>query len=147
MQITVSNPTPTFEPGTYEMVLVDFNQKLFDMFVGKNSFGNDDNGERFVWTWGDPDDDTLSIEQLTTCFITPRSRAFENLVALLGPEKVVPGLGLDSDVLIGRKALVTVGLNDKGYSVVKSITAPVTKRARPVAQPAVPASQDEGLPF
>lgn len=151
MQITVSEPTPEFNPGSYEMVLVNVEARSFpEWATERNKFGQPDNGDRIEWTWGHPEDETLEITQLTTTSSGPRSAMFPILVALLGAEKVVPGLKLDSSSLIGKKAIVTIGINEKGFSRVTGVgplptSAPV--RRRPVPQPVEEVSSEDGLPF
>lgn len=151
MQITIAEGTPDFEPGSYALVLIDVQERSFpEWATEKNKFGKPDNGDRVEWTWGAPDDDTLTISHLTSPATGPRSTMFPILVALLGADKVIPGLKFDTSSLIGKKAIVTIGLSDKNYSKVISVgpmpTQEPRKRPQPIAQPAEEVA-DEGLPF
>ena len=127
--IEVSAPVTDLEPGSYEMVLVAVQKKVIDSFVGEGLYGPD-SGERLVWTWGDPEDDTVEIDGLSTLSTGPKSRTFEILTALLGPDAVASGAKFDEKDLVGKRAIVTIALNDKGYPKVSAVTAVPTKRRR-----------------
>jgi len=146
--IEVQTPTVNIDPGTYEMVLVKCELKVIDSFVGEGLYGPDD-GKRLIWTWGDPEDDTVEIDGLSTLSTGPRSRTYEILTALLGPEAVQAGVKFDEKDLVGKKALVSIELNEKGYPRVAKVTALPTKRTgRP--RPVIAAETDEttdNLPF
>lgn len=143
--IEISTPASALEAGTYEMELGNVERKTFDQFVGDGLYGPD-NGQRFVWLWVDPEDDSTYVEQLTTTATGPKSRTNEVLVALLGAENVGPGKKYDEADLIGKHALVSIGLNEKGYAKVEKVTAlPVKRKARMVAVPQE--VEDEPSPF
>jgi hypothetical protein len=153
MKLSINKPTPTLDPGAYEMALVDVEgPKTFDAFIKeKDSFGNPDDGVRIVWTWAIPDDPSIDIQYLTKTATGPRSNVFAILVALLGAEKATAMLDrgdeLDTDTLLGKHAVVTVGLNTGGYSKVDAI-GPVPKALpkKPVPMQ-VEAEEDPSLPF
>lgn len=151
MQITVSEGTPDFEPGSYELVLVNVEERSFpEWATERNKFGKPDNGDRVEWTWGAPDDETLEISHLTSMATGPNSAMFPILVALLGADKVVPGLNFDTSDLIGKKAIVTIGLSDKNYSKIIGVGPVPTqapRRARPQPVAPVQAADIDELPF
>ena len=151
--IQIKTASPDFEPGTYEMVLIAIAGKNVMSTMGRTA-GTEQ--PMLEWTWGDPDDDTLDITMLSSYIISPKSRLNECLVALLGPEavsKIEESGNFEPTELIGKKALLTIGLSDKGYSKVMQVTALPTRRTvrqtvapAPVAVATEPVEAD-ALPF
>lgn len=131
---------PTFPPGTYEMVLIAVKPKTITPKMGPDA-GKE--LERLEWKWGDPEDEALDITQLTSFATSPKSRINEILVALLGPDNVQIGMEFEEADLIGKKALVTIGLNDAGYSRVDQVTALPTRRT--VRQSILPAGPQAAM--
>jgi hypothetical protein len=150
VQITINEGTPDFDPGSYEMVLVGLDRKIIEAWAtASDKFGKPDNGDRYIWTWADPVDREATIESYTRTSTGPKSNFFANLVALLGPEMAATVKELNSDDLLERHAVVTIVLNEKGYSVVEKI-GPVPTKSRPRPKPIEPIDDPEAeqaLPF
>jgi hypothetical protein len=146
--ITVGSGAATdIKPGTYEATLIAVNVK--HLVPG---FNNPNNEEKMFYEWVFALDNGEQVQGLTSSFTGPKSTTFKYLVALEGPDKVVPGVGFDTDLLIGKRALVQIGLNDNGWPRIEGLMPPL-KPAAPVApRAAAPvavetAAVEDELPF
>jgi hypothetical protein len=131
-------------PGTYAATLTAINEKMVP-----SKFNNGDDAPALEWVFALDNGD--EVNGLTSTYTSPKSKAFGYLVALLGKERVQSGAEFELDDLIGKRALVQVGINDGGWPRVENVMPPMAEgkaKAKPVAVPAAPPSDDEGdLPF
>jgi hypothetical protein len=115
-------------PGTYPATLISISPKRMVTQYSKNGEEQD----FLEWAW---DVDGTEIRSLTTTATGPKSRIFEYLVALLGADKVVVDAGFEENDLVGKRALLSLVLNDDGFSKVDRVVA-APKQAPRAAQPA-----------
>jgi hypothetical protein len=147
--ITVSAGTPALDPGTYPATLVGIAPKRLVTKFSKN--GEEQDFLEWSWLVEGPEKD-IEINSLTTLMTGPKSRIFEYLLALVGPEKAAVGAGFEEDDLVGKKVLVTTIVDDGGFAKIERIVAAPRGRATPAAAPATrapqpPAVADDDLPF
>jgi hypothetical protein len=148
--ITVSAGTPALEAGTYPATLVGIAPKTLVTKFSKNGEEQD----FLEWTWlVEGSDKDIEINSLTTLMTGPKSRIFEYLLALVGPEKARVGAGFDENDLVGKKVLVTTIVDDNGFAKIERIVAaPKGRQAAAQAAPKErapqpPATEDDDLPF
>lgn len=149
--LTISAGTKEFayleDDGTFPATLVAFERKgPFDdakkpgeqYYLLEWAFSIDDAGENsMVW---------IATGESTG----PKSRTYGILSALLAGKQPPVGTQLDIEKhLIGRRALVTVAKDEKGYMKVQSVSA-LPSSPKAAAKPAAPAVADadpDDLPF
>lgn len=138
IELAPAAPVTDYEPGTYEMELANIEPKVFDQWAGQvSNYGKVDDGKRLIWTWVDPEDDSNYVEALTSLSTGTKSRVYEIACAIVGIEKattISQSGRLDTSEFIGKRALVTLEITEKGYPKVTKITALPTKRRRPVIE-------------
>jgi hypothetical protein len=130
--ITVKAATPSIAPGTYLGTLVGIAPKSLVTQYSKNGKPDD----FLEWTW---DIDGDEITSLTTLATGPKSRIFEYLVALLGADKVQIDAGFEENDLVGKSAMLSIIINDDGFSKVDRIVAAPKASKAPKAVPAAEA--------
>ena len=142
--ITVGSgmPDSDIEPGIYPATVIGLRADTIVV--------DGEEKEVFVWTFSIPTEDegAIELEGLTSQIVTPRSKAYAYLVALLGQAAVGTGAGFNDTDLVGKNCLVTVDLNKNGYTRVSNITAaprgaiarPAPAQAAVAAAPAAPAA-------
>jgi len=130
-------PESNIEAGTYEMVLLALTAK--DITV------NGEDRAVFEWKFGLVDDDEIEVNGLTSQNTTPRSKLVTWVAALLGPEATKVGAEYDEKDLIGKRALVTIGINEAGWPRISDV-GPLPTRRSVRARTEEPASEDQ-LPF
>jgi hypothetical protein len=146
--MTVGAAMTDVDAGTYPATLVAINEKRVPSKFSTSPDGMDDSYE-----WVFALDNGEEVNGLSSKAITPKSRAFGYLVALLGKDRVQRGVGFELDDLIGKRALVSISINDGGWPRIDGVLPPLApERAKPqplaVATPVAPAQPDEdGLPF
>ncbi len=117
------------EPGTYPAVLDSVEAKT------SQAFGD-------FWAWNFLIGDT-PVGGATTPKLGANTKARRWTEAIVGRP-----LELDEEVdygkLEGRSCLVVIELNDKGYSKVAEVLAPIRQSTAPVRSSS---DEDEGLPF
>ena len=90
------------DAGTYPGTLIAINEKRIPSKFSTSPDGMDDS-----WEWVFALEDGTEVNGLTSTYLTPKSRAFGYLVALVGKEKVTSGAGFELSDLIGKTALVS----------------------------------------
>ena len=120
----------SLEPGTYEATLTALEDFHYD----------DGEGEKTLrrWTFGTDEVDAatgeaISIDGVSSLATGPKSKAFAWLTALIGRTPTT-GESFTPSTLVGRPCMVTVILNDDGYSKVSAVVPP--PKRKPVAAPA-----------
>jgi hypothetical protein len=113
-------PESNIEAGTYEMVLLALTPK--DIVV------NGEDRAVFEWKFGLVDDDEIEVNGLTSQNTTPRSKLVTWVAALLGPDSTKVGAEYDEKDLIGKRALVTIGINESGWPRINDVGPLPTKR-------------------
>jgi len=147
--ITVSAGTPAIPAGTYPATLIGIAPKRM-----ATSFTNGEEQDFLEWTWlvEAPEKD-VEITSLTSTATGPKSRIFEYLLALVGPEKAAVGAGFEENDLVGVKVLVSTVVTDQGFAKIdKIVAAPRGRQAAAAAAPAPrvqapAAAPDDDLPF
>lgn len=145
--ITVSAGTPAIPAGTYPATLVGIAPKRMI-----TSFSNGEEQDFLEWAWvvEAPDKD-IEITSLTSTATGPKSRIFEYLLALVGPEKAAIGAGFDEDDLVGTKVLVSTVVTEQGFAKIDKIVAAPRMRGntpvKPVVTAPAPADDESDLPF
>lgn len=149
--ITVSAGTPAIPTGTYPATLVGIAPKSLVTKYSKNGEAQD----FLEWTWlvEGPEKD-IEINSLTTLATGPKSRIFEYLLALVGPDKAAVGAGFDENDLVGKKVLVKTVVDDGGFTKIDGVVAAPRSRAasttpapRERAPQPAPADEEDDLPF
>jgi hypothetical protein len=147
--ITVGSGASDVEAGTYPATLIAVNEKMIP-----SKFTDDPSGLAPAWEWVFSLDSGDEVNGLTSTYVTPKSRAFGYLVAMMGKDKVINGAGFDLIDLIGRKALVVVEINDAGWPRVTGVMPPMRTATKAAPKPAAPVVEEEseeesedGLPF
>jgi hypothetical protein len=113
-------PESNIEAGTYEMVLLACAPK--DIVV------NGEDRAIFEWKFGMVDDDTVEVNGVTSQMTTPRSKLVQWTAALCGPDAIKVGTEFDEKDLIGKRALITIGMGDNGWPKVTDVGPMPTKR-------------------
>lgn len=132
-------PATEIEPGTYPVTLMGLELKTIVV----------QQEERTVYEWRfavDGEEDVF-VNGLTSDATGPKSKAGAYLVALLGPDAVIPGRGFELEDLVGKRALATVELNANGYPRITNIVAPPRAVKRTVRAQAAPEAGADDLPF
>jgi len=129
-------PESNIEPGTYEMVLLACAPK--DIVV------NGEDRAIFEWKFGLADDDTVEVNGVTSQITTPRSKLVQWTAALCGPDAIKVGTEFDEKDLIGKRALVTIGMSDNGWPKVTDVGPMPTRRSVRARTEETPEDQ---LPF
>lgn len=150
-RITLTSGSPVIEPGVYLADLIDVREKRLVTAFSKN--GEEQDFFEWFWMVHGPDGD-LQITSLTSLSPHPMSNITKYMTALVGADKAKPGLDMDTDELIGKTALVQIGLNDAGFARIEQImAAPKTQKGQKAASPA-PApvatevlTEEDDLPF
>lgn len=144
--ITVGAGASDVEAGTYPATLIAVNEKMIP-----SKFTDDPSGLAPSWEWVFSLDGGEEVNGLTSTYVTPKSRAFGYLVALMGKDKVINGAGFELSDLIGRKALVVVEINDGGWPRVVGVMPPMRAAKAAPVKPAAPevveAEEESDLPF
>jgi hypothetical protein len=125
------------DAGTYPGTLIAINEKRIASKFSTSPDGMDD-----AWEWVFSLEDGTEVNGLTSTFLTPKSRAFGYLVALVGKEKVTSGAGFELSDLIGKTALVSVEINDAGWPRIVSVMPPIGGRKAAAAPAATQAAFD-----
>lgn len=125
------------DAGTYPGTLIAINEKRIPSKFSTSPDGMDDS-----WEWVFALEDGTEVNGLTSTYLTPKSRAFGYLVALVGKEKVTSGAGFELSDLIGKTALVSVEINDAGWPRVVAVMPPIGGRRGPAAPAATQAAFD-----
>jgi hypothetical protein len=143
--ITVSAGTPAIPAGTYPATLISIVPKRM-----ATAFTNNEEQDFLEWTWQvEAPDKDVEVTSLTSTATGPKSRIFEYLLALVGPEKAAVGAGFDEGDLVGRKVLVGTVVTDQGFAKIdKIVAAPRARAAAPTARVAQStAAPEDDLPF
>lgn len=130
MPLVEIQPRSDLAPGTYEGVVVSVTKDIIVPKQGKNA-GQDVPVLRWVFSIPDADDTIESITGRDPS--SEKSNLFKYFVALIGPDRKTWET-VEQEDLVGRQALITVGLNDSGYPRVDGVTG------RPIRRAAAPAS-------
>ena len=127
----------SLEPGTYEATLIGLEHFEYDDGEAPKTLRR--------WTFGTDELDPatgepISIDGVSSLARGPKSKSYLWLTALLGkaPE---PGKFTASS-LIGRPCMITVELNEAGYSKVVAVVPPPKRKPAPVAE-----ATADALPF
>lgn len=80
-----------------------------------------------------PDGTSIECDGVTSRATGPKSKAFRWLVALMGPEQVLPGASFRASTMIGQDAQVTIGPDKQGWPKVMEVTALPVGITRPKA--------------
>jgi hypothetical protein len=145
--ITVSAGAPAIPAGTYPATLVGITPKRM-----VTAFSNGEEQDFLEWTWliEAPDKD-IEITSLTSTATTPKSRIFEYLLALVGPDGAAVGAGFDEKDLVGKKAMVATVVTENGFAKIdKVVAAPRTRERSAAPAPRVAQSTsaaEDDLPF
>ena len=149
MTMTVG-ATATVDPGTYSAYLAELADFEYDDGEGNKTLRR--------WTFAlegevDSEGKPAAIDGVSSLALGPKSKAFAWMSALLGRVPVT-GEQITRSQLIGLACLVTVVLNQEGYSKISAVVPAPRKRAgvaAPVAAPAATAAVSappdaDGLP-
>jgi hypothetical protein len=119
--IEVKPGTPMVPAGTYSASLIGIRpRRMVSQF--SNPPGQEE--DRLEWTWlVDGPDKEVEITSLTTLATGPKSRIFEYLLALVGPDKAQVGAGFEESDLVGKGVMVSVIVNADGFSKIDTIVA------------------------
>jgi hypothetical protein len=147
--ITVTAGAPAIPAGTYPATLISITPKRM-----VTAFSNNEEQDFLEWTWlVEATEKDIEITSLTSLSTSPKSRIFEYLLALVGPEKAAIGAGFDEKDLVGRKVLVGTVVTDTGFAKIDKVVAAPRSRAASaeapaprVSQPAAASAEDD-LPF
>jgi hypothetical protein len=138
--IKVTSGAPNIPPGTTAATLISLRPKVI----------NTADGEKDVleWTFSTDNGEISAISSLNT---GPKSKTFAFLVALLGKENVNIDDGFDEPDLVGKQALASIVIDDRGWPKIDALI-PMPKGMKAGAAPArttVAASQadEDDLPF
>lgn len=132
--IEVSSGAPTIPQGTYPASVVGITEKSLATKYSKP--GQEDDFLEWTWLVHLPGGHTEEIRSLTTTATGPKSRVFEYLMALLG--KVDIGDGFEESDLVGKQAMLSIIINDDGFSKVDRVVA-MPAQAAPAKGPKTPA--------
>ena len=148
MPLAEVQPRDVVAPGTYEGVVVSVEKDIIVPRQGKNA-GQDVPVLRWNFDIGAEE----TVESITGRDpSSEKSNLFKYFVALLGSDRDA-WLRAEMSDLVGRKALVTVGLNDDGWNRIDGVTAMPVKRQAPApvvtSEPESPPDVEEpgDLPF
>lgn len=116
---------PTVEPGTYAAYLAELEDFDYEDGEGHKTLRR--------WTFAlegetDSEGNPASIDGVSSLALGPKSKAFSWMSALLG-RNLETGETITRSMLIGKQCLVTVVLNDEGYSKVSAVVPAPKKRA------------------
>lgn len=146
--ITVSAGTPAIPAGSYPATLVGIAPKRLVTKFSVN--GEEQDFLEWAWLVEGPETD-VEIRSLTSLATGPKSRIFEYLLALVGPQKAAVGAGFDENDLVGKKVMVSTIVDDGGFSKIDKIVAAPRARTAPAAsapvQAPTPQPTDDDLPF
>lgn len=134
--IEVSSGAPTVPQGTYPASVVGITPKSLATRYSKP--GTEDDFLEWTWLVHLPGGGTAEIRSLTTTATGPKSRVFEYLVALMGAGKVDIGDGFDEADLVGKQAMLSIVINEDGFSKVDRVVA-LPAQAAPAKGPKTPA--------
>jgi len=142
--IEVKPGTPLIPQGTYLAVLTGIKPKKLHTQYSKPGVEDD----FLEWTWEiDTDEKTVEITSLTSLATGPKSRIYEYLLALVGPEKAQIGAGFEETDLVGKTVMASVVVTEDGFSKIETIVpAPKTRAAAPAAAPKAEAKPVEVAP-
>jgi hypothetical protein len=140
--IKVTSGAPNIPPGTTAATLISLRPKVI----------NTADGEKDVleWTFSTDNGEISAISSLNT---GPKSKTFGFLVALLGKDNVNIDDGFDEPDLVGKQALASIVIDDRGWPKIDALI-PMPKgmgrqttsaRTAPVA--AAPQADEDDLPF
>ena len=149
--ITVSAGTPAIPAGTYPASLVSVAPKrLVTQF--SNPPGSEQDFLEWTWLVEGPERD-IEITSLTSLATGPKSRIFEYLLAMVGPERAAIGAGFDEADLVGKSVMVSTVETPEGFAKIdKIVAAPKTRRGSAPTPAAAPVAEskdekDDDLPF
>lgn len=117
--LVITTNASSVEAGSYIGELVDLDTFTFDA----------DDGERTLlrWTFSLPDLDDMLVDGVSSLATSPRSKAFAWLAALAGADAVAkPKATFRRSELLGKRAMIVVEQDDKGFSKVANL-APLPK--------------------
>jgi len=110
---------PPFEEGeTYAATLTGLRKVDFE--------DKETHEPRSLISWGfviETGGETYDIEGTSSTATGPKSKAYGWLVALVGAAAVKGGARFQPDALIGREAMVTIGMDKNDYPKVASVAA------------------------
>ena len=118
-------PEQDIEAGDYPATVVNVTQETITVEF--------EDRDVFKWHFEIPteDGDPIEISGLTSRTISPKSKAFAYLVALLGASHVQPDAEFGLEDVIGKTGIVTVGENKRGWMEVKNLHAAPRTAAKP----------------
>jgi len=126
MPLAEVQPRDIVPAGTYEGVVVSVEKDIIVPRQGKNA-GQDVP----ILRWNFDIGATETVESITGRDpSSEKSNLFKYFVALLGNDRDA-WLTAEMSDLVGRKALVTVGINDDGWNRIDGVTAMPVRRAAP----------------
>jgi hypothetical protein len=128
MPLAEITPRNNVEPGTYEGVVVSVVKDVIVPRMG-NQAGQNVNILRWTFDIG-ADHNVESITGRDPS--SEKSNLFKYFVALIGPDRT-KWAEVEQEDLVGRKALVTVSLNDEGWERIDGVTAQARPRPAPVS--------------
>lgn len=133
--ITVGAGAATdIKPGTYEGTLTAVNERMI-----VSTFNNPNNEEKPFFEWVFALSDGSEVQGLSSAFTGPKSTTFKYLVALMGADAVKQGADFELSDLVGKHALVQIGINDQGWPRIEGVFPPVVQAPAPVGGKVKPA--------
>lgn len=150
IQIGSGTPEDQMPRGTYPGALTAVGTKEIE--VKNSQFGKNGLRSFFEWTFAldgteDENGELFTVTGLTSDATGPKSNTFKYVSALLGNVEI--GTELDPEDLIGKRALISVGLNEAGYNIIEDVVAAPTAapaRRRPTAVPAAATVAEKSEP-
>lgn len=118
VKLTVSQGGTDIEPGAYSVVLAKIEgPKTIDTQDGPK--------EILEWTFAIMDGDyaDTEIRDSTSLATSPRSKMYGWLAALNNGRAPEIGANFDTDELLGRMAIATIEISDRGWPKVKTLSA------------------------
>jgi hypothetical protein len=158
--ITAGAPASDITPGVYEVTLVDISEiRTIYPQTGPNA-----GKEAQLRDWTFALEDGTQVTGSASASSGPKSKTYAWLTALLGGTPPEIGASYPKSQLLGREALATIEIDERGWAKIANLSARPRARAvpqaaaaqapapapgrRPAAQPVVqPAIADDQLPF
>jgi hypothetical protein len=142
--ITAGAPASDITPGVYEVTLVDISEiRTIYPQTGPNA-----GKETQLRDWTFALEDGTQVTGSTSVASGPQSKTYAWLTALLGGTPPAVGQSYPKSQLLGREALATIEIDERGWPKIANLSArPKARTVQPVATaPAAPAQRHAPQP-